>query len=59
MYFDKSSGPLIEINLSPHCFAAAAAKIVFPVPGKPYNSTPDCRRKGAFPNNFGNYKHKL
>lgn len=46
----------MEISLSPHCFAAAAAKIVFPVPGKPYNSKPDCRRKGAFPNNLGNYE---
>lgn len=54
MYLDNNSGPLIEINLRPHCFAAAAAKIVFPVPGKPYNNKPDCRRNGAFSNNSGN-----
>lgn len=44
----------MAISLRPHCLAAAATKIVFPVPGKPYNNSPDCRRKGAFPNNLEN-----
>lgn len=35
MYLLSNSGPLIEINLKPHCFAAAPAIKVFPVPGGP------------------------
>lgn len=42
IYLDSNSGPLIDIRRRPQCFAAAPAKIVFPVPGGPYNNKPDC-----------------
>lgn len=52
MYLDKSSGPLMEIKRKPQCLAAAPANKVFPVPGGPYNSNPDCKRKGEPANKF-------
>lgn len=59
MYLDKSSGPFTDINLRPHCLAAAAARRVFPVPGGPYRRRPDWRRKGALENMLGYYKRKI
>lgn len=47
IYFESNSGPFTDINLIPHCLAAAAAKTVFPDPGGPYNSNPDCNLRGA------------
>jgi len=38
MYLLRISGPLTEMKLSPHSFATAEAKRVFPHPGYPYNS---------------------
>ena len=46
MYLFKSSGPFILIKFNPISLAMTEAISVLPVPGAPYNNTPDCSRIG-------------
>lgn len=41
MYLDIISAPLTDIKLHPHYPATQRANKLFPVPGGPYNKTPD------------------
>lgn len=54
MYLFKSSGPLMDINLSEQAAAAEPTMCVFPQPGGPYNRIFDRNLKGALENIFGN-----
>ena len=56
MYLFSSSGPLILMKLRPISFATTAATSVLPVPGAPYNSTPDCNLIGHWEYSFRYWK---